>query len=138
MRRTLAESSNFVVTHEFELAFATEKGTGREIPLGSHYGDPTCAVIAPDESWLAVGGEGVTGFHRRLGEFTCFRDDSAVHDVRIRYDDPSSGEQRTVDGVQREDAVPIFIRKLAVNDAGQLEAVVDDDEETTVVVDIPR
>ena len=59
MRRTLAESPHFVVTHEFELAYATEKATGREIFLGDHYGDPTCAVIAPDESWFAVGGEGV-------------------------------------------------------------------------------
>jgi hypothetical protein len=107
MRRILAESANFIITHEFESAFATEKRTGREIALGSHYGDPTCAAIALDESWFAVGGEGVTGVDRRGREFTLLR---------------------------TERRAPVFIKRLKINSADQLEAVLDDGDDTVAII----
>lgn len=136
MRTPLAESENFVVTHEYELAFVTERRTGRELDLGSHYGDPICAVIAPDESWFAVGGEGITGLHQRLGEFSFFRDRQIVGDVRVRYEDPASGAERVLDGIQSNSGAPVYVKKLTARDGGKLEAVLDDGEDTTVVLNV--
>jgi hypothetical protein len=136
MRRTLAESANFVVSHEFELAFATEKSTGREMSIGSHYGDPTCAVIAPDESWFAVGGEGVTVMHRRRGELTFLRDTEEASDVRIHYEDPMTGEQRVLAGVERARNSPRFVKAMTALGNGRLQVFLDDDEDSTVVVEI--
>lgn len=136
MRQTLAESANFVVSHEFELAFATEKRTGSEMSVGSHYGDPTCAVIAPDESWFAVGGEGVTVMHRRRGELTFLRDVEDACDVRIRYEDPITGEQRVLSGVERARSSPRFVKAMTAIANDRLQVVLDDDEDSTVIVEI--
>lgn len=58
--RNLAESPKFVLAHEYETAFAINRHTGERHPIGEHYGDPTCALISPDEDWFLVGGEGLT------------------------------------------------------------------------------
>jgi hypothetical protein len=137
MRRTLAESTHLIVSHEYELAFVTEKATGRELPLGSHYGDPTCAVIAPDESWVVVAGEGITGWHRELGAFSMLRGGNAVAgDVLIRYEDPASGEQRTIAGQHSDTVQPVFIKELALKSGSQLAAVLDDGEGGSVMIEI--
>lgn len=60
--RALAESEHYIVGHEFETAYLVEKATGVKTYLDDHYGDPTCAVIAPGEDWFAVGGVGITYF----------------------------------------------------------------------------
>ena len=59
--RILAESDQLVVGHEWETAFLIFKERPlREIQLGQHYGDPTCAVISSNNDWVVVGGEGLT------------------------------------------------------------------------------
>jgi hypothetical protein len=59
LRRVLAESEHFVLVHEYESAAIVERSTREQRDAGDHYGDPTCGLIAPDESWFATGGEGI-------------------------------------------------------------------------------
>jgi hypothetical protein len=136
MRIVLAESANFVVEHEYELAFARDKRSGREVHLGSHYGDPTSAVIASDETWFAVGGEGVTGFHRTFGEFSLLRDASSV-EIRVTYDDPVSGCEQVLNGITRAVAEPIFVKELSNTGGLELQIILPDSAATTVVVKLP-
>ena len=61
-QRVLAESRHFVLMHEYERVFVLCRTTGKQVPAGAHHGDPTCGVIAADESWFVTGGEGVQVF----------------------------------------------------------------------------
>jgi hypothetical protein len=72
--RVLDESKNFVLTHENETVFIYCRVTGKSTVVGDHHGDPTCGVIAPDESWFATGGEGVSVFVPCRGANTYLRD----------------------------------------------------------------
>lgn len=63
----LAESENFVLTHDYECAELHHKASSTVIDVGHHYGDPTCGLIAPDESWCVTGGEGIV-LHYRAGK----------------------------------------------------------------------
>jgi hypothetical protein len=62
MQQVLAESHNYLLVHEYEQVFVCARSTGERTEAGSHYGDPQCGVIAPDESWFATGGEGIVIF----------------------------------------------------------------------------
>ena len=64
MNQVLARSEHWTVTNEYEVAYA-EREDGFRVCVSYHYGDPSCAVIAHDESWVAVGGEGVTVYFLR-------------------------------------------------------------------------
>lgn len=55
--RILAQSSRFLLGNIYEDAFLINKLDGSVIGLGDFYGDPTCAAIAPSQSWVALGGE---------------------------------------------------------------------------------
>lgn len=52
-----ATPSGFRIRHDFEDAWL--EWPGGRLPLGDHYGDPTCALLNPDEGWCVVGGEGL-------------------------------------------------------------------------------
>ncbi len=51
----LAESANYVLTHEYETVSIYCRVTGKSTIIAHHYSDPTCGVIASDESWFATG-----------------------------------------------------------------------------------
>ena len=71
--KTLAESLSYRIDHAFEAVFVVDKRHGTEQQIADHYGDPSCAVIAADETWFAVGGEGVTLFDFERGAQEFFR-----------------------------------------------------------------
>jgi hypothetical protein len=48
--------------HSWEDAYLIEKATGHRHEVGSHYGDPACGLIGPDETWCLTGGEGLVYF----------------------------------------------------------------------------
>ena len=50
-----------------------DRATGQETSAGDHYGNPTCGVIAPDESWFVTGGDGLVVFTFDGGEKTYLR-----------------------------------------------------------------
>ena len=54
----LADSSRYILYHEYETPILREKGSGAVTVLPDHYGDPSCGIIDPREQWCIVGGEG--------------------------------------------------------------------------------
>ena len=60
----LARSANWTVSNDYEEVRA-QRADGLNVCIADHYGDATCATIAEDESWVAVGGEGVTIYFLR-------------------------------------------------------------------------
>ena len=89
----LAKSESYYLGHEYETVVLVERASGVEQVIADHYGDPTCAVIGPDETWAIVGGEGVTFFDFKGGRTEFFRKGSPpidrsestwfVHDMRL-------------------------------------------------------
>lgn len=57
--KTLAESENYILSHEFENCELVHKHSKNVVHVGDHFGDPTCGLIAPDETWCITGGEGL-------------------------------------------------------------------------------
>lgn len=52
--------------------------------MADHAGDPSCGLIAPDESWFAAGGEGVTLFTFSKGTAVYLRDEGyAIFAMRL-------------------------------------------------------
>ena len=66
--RELCRQGDYRIEHEYEAAWLAWPG-GR-LPIGEHYGDPTCALIDPDGAWCLTAGEGVIicRFTPRLSE----------------------------------------------------------------------
>jgi hypothetical protein len=87
--RILDESSNFLLWHEFEEVWLTDKRTDRKLYIGRHYGDPVQGIIGPDESWFLTAGEGLLflDFSRKTHEFLRGGMDGAaifVHSMRVQ------------------------------------------------------
>jgi len=54
----LTQSKTYRVFHEYEVVFLN-RPHGPEVIIGDFYGDPSCAVISPCETWCAIGGTGL-------------------------------------------------------------------------------
>jgi hypothetical protein len=119
--RILAESTHFVVGHVFEEALIIRKEDGREFPAGDHYGDPSVALIAPDESWFLVGGEGLTFFDTRVGvlEFLRPRPTDGESEVTVRYES-ADGQVSSFEAVVRRTYEPIFVDRLELLESGKV------------------
>lgn len=57
--KQMAESNNYLILNEYEKVFLKLKATSQLILIGEFYGDPDFALISDDETYCAVGGEGV-------------------------------------------------------------------------------
>jgi hypothetical protein len=57
VRRILAEDGDYRIWHEYE--HATLEWPGGALPIGDHYGDPTCALISSAGGWCLTAGEGL-------------------------------------------------------------------------------
>lgn len=64
----------------YEYASILFKQTGEVVDVDSYYGDPCCAAISPDESWVLIGKDHLTLWHN--GEATILDYISWVRDVR--------------------------------------------------------
>jgi hypothetical protein len=84
-RRMLAASNDHVLEYEYETVFAYWRVNGQLKIVGDHLGDPACGVIAPDGSWFAVGGEGVSVF-TRSGEANTFLRHPLFHVSAMKLD----------------------------------------------------
>lgn len=62
MKRTLAESDNYLLTNEWEYPALFHKYAHKEISLKEHNGDPQCGIITHNEKWCIVGGEFLSVF----------------------------------------------------------------------------
>lgn len=69
----LAESENYVLSHAFENCELRHKQLNKISYVGDHYGDPTCGLIAPDETWCLTGGLGLILWFQREELWTGFR-----------------------------------------------------------------
>lgn len=79
MIRTLAESKNYILCHEYESVYVQHKSSTKEkLYIGSHYGDPKCGIIAPTETWFLAGGEGLTFFDFLQGATEIIRESRKV------------------------------------------------------------
>jgi hypothetical protein len=121
--RRLAESEHYAIDHEFEVVFVVEKATGRKFSLDAHYGDPHVALIAPDESWFAAAGEGVTFYDHVRGLSKFLRDESEQdqNPARLHYIDPATGSERSVEGYATAPHEPVFVSAIRLTEAGDLE-----------------
>lgn len=72
-RRTLAESTHFVLAHSYESVVVVDKRDGSTRDAGDHYGDPEAGLITPDERWFVSVGEGVQCFCADGRMLTFFR-----------------------------------------------------------------
>jgi hypothetical protein len=133
--RAIAESSRHVVGHTFEAAIVVEKMSGREYDLGSHYGDPKVALIAPDEEWFIAGGEGLTYFSERTGllEFLRHGLEDQDNELDVRYTDGAGGTHASK-GVSPRAREAIFVERLEQLTSGQI-AVYKDNESPSWVFD---
>ena len=120
--RILSETPRFAIVAEYESTFVLDRTTGARYDLGDHYGDATCALIAPDESWFIAGGEGVTLV--RMGEDyrEFLRTPEISDELVIRYE---TERKRMVEltGVQRSTDLPPCIEVLRLNGSGLVEII---------------
>ena len=63
--KQMAESNNYLILNEYEKVFLKLKATSQLILIGEFYGDPDVALISDDETYCAVGGEGVIIYYLR-------------------------------------------------------------------------
>ena len=71
--RLLAESTNFMLAHNYESVVVVDKRDGSTRNAGDHYGDPIAGLITPDERWFVSVGEGVQCFSAEGRLLTFFR-----------------------------------------------------------------
>lgn len=89
----LAESEAYRIERVYELAYLVDKKHRLRLAIGDFYGDPDCALIAPDETWFAVGGDGLVYYDFERGIRSFFRvghapeprksDPTFLHDMRL-------------------------------------------------------
>jgi hypothetical protein len=134
--RRLAESPHYAIEHEFETVRVVHKKSGTERELGSHYGDPCAAVIAPDESWFAAGGEGITFLHSELGyrEFLRGEQLATMDPVRITHENPRTGAAEVLETVQRSFEPPVRVCELRALSADRLEITIEENGERWVLL----
>lgn len=70
----LAESENFVVTHEFETAFLFNKKNQTFTELGFFYGDPEYALIDENKKFCVVAGDVISIFDMQGTELKSLND----------------------------------------------------------------
>jgi hypothetical protein len=56
--KELAISLKFQVSHEYEVVYL-DRPNAPKVVIGDFYGDPSCAVISPGETWCAIAGAGL-------------------------------------------------------------------------------
>jgi hypothetical protein len=117
--RILAESKHFVVGHLFEQAFVIRKSDGTEHPAGDHYGDPSVALIAPDESWFLVGGEGLTFFNPHVGVLEFLRP-TPTNEVTVRYESPN-GRAVSFEALASHTKESVFVDRLELTESGAIQ-----------------
>lgn len=61
--KKLAESKKYVINYEYEKVFLDVKDDHRRVLIGEFYGDPYIAIIAENEKYCAIGGEGVIVYY---------------------------------------------------------------------------
>ncbi len=81
---TLLENEKFLVYHEWEEATLVNKETNEKIDMGSHYGDPMCAIMPSGMSWCIVGGEGLSIWKKSSNNVTRIINDEINDIVRIK------------------------------------------------------
>jgi len=87
----LAQSPRYLLTHAYETVFVLCRATGQRTVVAHHYGDPVCGMIAPDESWFASAGEGVSVYTFSGGAAHYLRSQGApCHVAAIRSDGPAT------------------------------------------------
>lgn len=63
--KQMAESNNYLILNEYEKVFLKLKAASQLILIGEFYGDPDVTLISDDETYCAVGGEGVIIYYLR-------------------------------------------------------------------------
>ena len=85
--KVLVESKNYILAYEFEEAFLIKKSSNEKIPMGNHYGDPSCGLICNEESLFIVGGEGLTVLDKDGKSFLFLREPALnIHSIKIDKD----------------------------------------------------
>ena len=56
--KILARSENYIITHEWEIAYLIRLKDNYKVIVGEFYGDPSCAFISEDERYCIIGGHG--------------------------------------------------------------------------------
>ena len=79
---TLDEPSHYILGHSSETVLLVRKVDGETWVLGEHYGDPTCGLIGPEQTWFLSGGEGLLFFDFARGS-TAFMRDNDLHVRRL-------------------------------------------------------
>ncbi len=65
MKIVLAQSPNYVISHEHEIVSLIFKKSGSAVIIGDFYGDPETAYISHDESYCVIGGCGLIIYYLR-------------------------------------------------------------------------
>jgi hypothetical protein len=56
--KILFRSENYIITHEWEIAYLIRLRDNFKIMIGEFYGDPSCAFIPDNEKYCIIGGNG--------------------------------------------------------------------------------
>lgn len=88
----LYETEELLIEWEFEMARLYTRG-GRVLLTEYFYGDPTCGLISPDNSWAVIGGDHLVIWKRKRGwwgkDKIVVMDQDEIRWVRdIRLNDP--------------------------------------------------
>ncbi len=80
----LYENESFIVYKEWEDATLVDKRSKKKVEMGSHYGDPTCAIIPKSNNWCIVGGDGLYVWKRDSGEVVSVFSEEISHVMRLK------------------------------------------------------
>lgn len=69
----LAESSNYIIYNEYEIAYLKHKGFSNKVRVAEMYGDPIGAYISDDEKYCLIFGCGIVVYKlcRPFKDYIC-------------------------------------------------------------------
>lgn len=118
--KKLTESNNYSVDYEYEKVFLTVKKNQKRILIGEFYGDPYTALISENESFCAIGGEGLIVYY--------------LHEPFDEYkgDDIESNQYMIWGREDNENT--IWIENIKLLNERQIEVITEDNQSIVIIV----
>jgi hypothetical protein len=85
--KTLFETNELILEHEYELVHLKEKATGKVLLEDDFYGDPECGLIDKENRWAIVTGEHLTIWTPEDFRIIKNEDIKWVHSLRAKNSD---------------------------------------------------
>jgi hypothetical protein len=118
MDSILAESKNYLITNEYEMAFLNFKNSDKKICIGDFYGDPQVAIISNDETICVMAGCGIIVYYLKE-PFEEYKYNSFSKQWKELFRE--KGNEKWIDDVDFIDATTIEITIEETNEKMELD-----------------